>query len=54
MLELQNSMSSMILHAQDERLPKGDIKIQGNQENREEIKIESHNHDYSSLEDPHH
>jgi hypothetical protein len=54
MLELQNSMSSMILHALDERLPKGDIKMQGNHENVEEIKIESQNHDYSSLQDPHH
>jgi hypothetical protein len=54
MLELQNSMSSMILHTLDERLPKGDIKMQGNHENVEEINIESHNHDYSSLQDPHH
>jgi hypothetical protein len=41
MLELKNSMSSMILHALDERLPKGDIKLQGNHENVEEINIES-------------
>jgi hypothetical protein len=41
MLELQNSMSSMILHALDERLPIGDIKMQGNHENVVEIKIES-------------
>jgi hypothetical protein len=41
MLELQNSMPSMILHSLDERLPKGYIKMQGNRENVEEIKIES-------------
>jgi hypothetical protein len=35
MNELQNSMSSMIFHALDERLPKGDIKMQGNHENKE-------------------
>jgi len=38
MLELKISMSSMILHALDERLPKEDIKLQGNHENIEEIK----------------
>jgi hypothetical protein len=54
MLDLQNSMSSMILHALDESLPKGEIKLQGNHENAEEINIESYNHDYSSLQDPHH
>ena len=47
-------MSSMILHALYERLPIGDIKMQGNHENIEEINIESQNHDYSSLQDPHH
>jgi hypothetical protein len=50
MQQLQNS----ILHTMDERFPKGDIKTQGNHENVEEIKIESQNHDYSSLQDPHH
>jgi hypothetical protein len=51
MEQLQNSMSSMILHTLDERFPKGDIKMQGNHENVENINIESHNHDYSSLQD---
>jgi hypothetical protein len=46
MLELQKSMSSMILHALDERVPKGDIKVQGNHENIEEIRIESQNHNH--------
>jgi hypothetical protein len=54
MLELKNSMSSMILHALDERIHKGDIKMKGNHENVEEINIKPHNHDYSSLQDPHH
>jgi len=54
MLELQNFMSSVIFHVVDERLHKGDIKLQGNHENIEEINIESQNHDYSSLQDPHH
>jgi hypothetical protein len=36
MEQLQNSMSSMILHTLDERFPKGDIKTQGNHENVEE------------------
>jgi hypothetical protein len=53
MLELQNFMSSMILHTLYERIPKGDIKMQGNYENVEEINIESQNNDYS-LQDPHH
>jgi len=34
MKELQNSMSSMIFHVLDERIPKGDIKWQGNHENK--------------------
>jgi hypothetical protein len=50
-LELQNSM---ILHDIDERLPKEDIKVHRNHENVDEIKMESHNHDFSSLQDPHH
>jgi len=50
MKQLQNS----ILYTMDEKFPKGDIKTQGNHENVEEIKIEFHNHDYSSLQDPHH
>jgi len=53
MLELKISMSSLILHALDERLPEGDIKMHGNHENVREINIESVNHDYSSLKDPH-
>jgi hypothetical protein len=44
----------MILHTLDERLSKGYIKMQGNHENVEEINIESLNHDYSSLQHPHH
>jgi hypothetical protein len=39
----------IFLHTLDERLPKGDIKTQGNHENMEEINIESHNHDYYHL-----
>jgi hypothetical protein len=53
-LELKNYMPSMILHDLYERLPKGDIKMKGKHENVEEIKIESQNHDYSSLQNPHH
>jgi hypothetical protein len=52
MLELQNSMSSMILHSLHERLPIGYIKMQGNHESIEEINIDSQNHDYSLLQDP--
>jgi hypothetical protein len=47
-------MSFMILHTINGILPKGDIKMQGNIENVEEIKIESQNHDYLALQDPHH
>jgi hypothetical protein len=54
MLEMKKFISSLILHTLDERLPKGYIKLKGNHENVEEIKIESQNHDYSSLQDPHH
>jgi hypothetical protein len=70
MNELQNSMSSMIFHALDERLPKRDIKMQGNHENKENKVVETQSHmesilsqlestniefqNYSSLQDPHH
>jgi hypothetical protein len=54
MEDLKNSMSVIFLHTLDERLPKGDIKTQGNNENVEEIKIEFQNHDYLSSPDPHH
>jgi hypothetical protein len=37
MKELQNSFSSMIFQALDERLPKGDIKMQGTNENKGSI-----------------
>jgi hypothetical protein len=40
MKELQNSMSSMIFHALDERLPKVDIKMQGTHENKGSIHVE--------------
>jgi hypothetical protein len=42
MLELKIFMSSMILDALDERLPKGDIKMKGNHENVEEIQDQHH------------
>jgi hypothetical protein len=35
MKELKNSMSSMIFHGLDERIPKGDIKMKGNNENKD-------------------
>jgi hypothetical protein len=54
MEELKIFMYHMLLHTLDERLPKGDNKMQEKHENVEEIKIESHNHDYSSLKDPYH
>jgi hypothetical protein len=44
MKELQNSMSSMIFHALDERLCKGDLKIQGNHENKENKVVENQSH----------
>ena len=47
-------MSSMILYSLDDRIPIRDFKMKGNHENIEEIKIESQNHDYSSLQNPHH
>ena len=40
MEELQNSLSSMIFHALDERLPKGDIKKKGTHENKCSIHVE--------------
>jgi hypothetical protein len=40
MKEMQNSMSSMIFQALDERLPKGDIKMQGTHENKCSIHVE--------------
>jgi hypothetical protein len=54
MLELKIFMYYVILHALDERLLIRDIKMQCNRENIEEINIESQNHDYSLLQDPHH
>jgi hypothetical protein len=45
MLELQIFMSS-ILHALDERISIGDIKMKGNHVSVEEINIEPQNHDY--------
>lgn len=41
-------MIFIFLNTLDERLPKGDFKVQGDHENVEEINIESQNHDYSS------
>jgi gas vesicle protein len=40
MKELQNCMSSMMFQALDERLPKGDIKMQGTHENKGSIHVE--------------
>jgi hypothetical protein len=40
MKELQNSLSSMMFHALDDRLSKGDIKMQGTQENKGSILVE--------------
>jgi hypothetical protein len=40
MKEMQNFMSSMIFQALDERLPKGDIKMQGTHENKGSIHVE--------------
>jgi hypothetical protein len=40
MKELQNYLSSMIFHVLDERISKGDIKMQGNQENKGSIMVE--------------
>jgi hypothetical protein len=37
-------MSSMIFHALDERLCKGDLKIQGNHENKENKVVENQSH----------
>jgi hypothetical protein len=54
MLQLKNSMYFMFLHALYERIPIGDITMQGNHENIYEINIESQNHDYSLLQDLHH
>jgi chromosome segregation ATPase len=44
MNELKNSMSSMIFHALYERLPKGDIKMQGIHENKENKVVETQSH----------
>lgn len=52
--ELQKSMSTMFLQSPYERLHKGYIKMQENNENVEEIKIEPQNCDYSSIQNPHH
>ena len=40
MKEMKTSMSSMIFQALDERLLKGDIKMQGTHENKGSIKVE--------------
>jgi len=40
MKELQNSLSSMIFHALDERIPKRDIKMKGTCENKGSIHVE--------------
>ena len=40
MKELEKSLSSMMFHALDDRLSKGDIKIQGTQENKGSIMVE--------------
>jgi hypothetical protein len=40
MKKMQNSMSSMIFQALDERLSKGDIKMQGTHENEGNIRVE--------------
>jgi hypothetical protein len=50
MKELQNSMSSVIFHALDERLTKGDIKMQGTHEKKVSIHVEetSDNKQFSS------
>jgi hypothetical protein len=40
MKELQKSLSSMIFHALNERLSKGDIKMKGTQENKGSIPVE--------------
>jgi hypothetical protein len=57
MKQLQNSITTMILHTLDERFLEGDIGTEGNHENREEnvekIRIDSKNHNYSSLQDIH-
>jgi transcriptional regulator of heat shock response len=44
MKELKKSMSSIIFHALDERNPKGDLKIQGNHENKENRVVETRSH----------
>jgi len=54
MEDLKKSMYVIFLHNLGERIPKGDIKTQGNHENVEEINIESQNHDYVSSPNPHH
>jgi hypothetical protein len=50
MKELENSMSSMIFQALDEKLPKGDIKMQGTHENKGSIHVEQpvNNKNFSS------
>ena len=40
MKEIKYPMSSMIFHAQDERLSKGNVKMQGTQENKGSIMVE--------------
>jgi hypothetical protein len=47
--ELKKSMYDIFLHILDERVSNVNNKMQGNNENVEEINIESQNHDYSLL-----
>jgi hypothetical protein len=54
MEELKISMSTILLCTLDERFSQGDIRMQGNHLNVEEINIEPQNHDYSSPPDSHH
>jgi flagellar biosynthesis chaperone FliJ len=54
MEELKKSIYEMFLHTLDERVHKGDNKMEGSHENVEKINIEFQNHDYSSRPYPHH
>ena len=42
MKELKNYLSSMMFHALDDKLSKGDIKMKGAQENKGSIQVEQH------------
>ena len=50
MKEMQKSMSSMIFQDLDERLPKGDLKMQGTHENKGSIHVKqaSNNNPFST------